>query len=72
MCVVAPPWTLPAATLTANAALGPWRPPVWVLLVAVSLVATVLPYLFGMSALQYLPVTAASVPPVVAIGLAWA
>lgn len=76
MIVVAPPWTLPVDLLTATAELGPWRPPVWVLLVAVALVSTVAAYLLGIMALQHLPAAVASVlalaEPVVATALAWA
>ncbi|MFF5992903.1 EamA family transporter [Prauserella flavalba] len=75
VCVVSPPWTLPASVLTSPAELGPWRPPVWALLVAVALLSTVLAYLAGTSALRHLPVAAASVlalvEPLVATAAAW-
>jgi drug/metabolite transporter (DMT)-like permease len=75
VCVVAPPWTLPGSLLTAPAELGPWQPPVWLLLVAVSLFSTVLAYLAGITALRHLPVSTASVlallEPLVATTSAW-
>lgn len=75
VCAVAPPWTLPAAVLTAPADFGPWHPPVWVLLVAVALLSTALAYLLGTTALRHLPASVASVlalmEPVVATVLAW-
>lgn len=75
MCGVSAPWTLSSATLTAEAVLGPWGPPVWALLVSGALVVGVLGYLLGVSSLQYLPVTVASVlalaDPIVATALAW-
>ncbi|SFQ06283.1 Threonine/homoserine efflux transporter RhtA [Amycolatopsis arida] len=76
VCAVAPPWTWPTEVLAAPAAFGPWRPPVWLLLVAVALVSTVLAYLAGITALRHLPASVASVlalgEPLVATGLAWA
>lgn len=76
VCAVAPPWTLPAAVLSAPAGLGPWQPPVWVLLVAVALFSTVLAYALGTSALRHLPASVASVvgllEPLVATATAWA
>lgn len=75
VCLVAPPWTLPAATLTAPAEIGPWHPPVWTLLVAVALFSTVLAYLAGITALRHLPASTASVlallEPLVATSTAW-
>ncbi len=75
VCVVAPPWTLPASTLLAPAELGPWRPPVWSLLVAVAVLSTVLAYLAGITALRHLPASTASVlaliEPLVATTMAW-
>ncbi|RBM16347.1 EamA family transporter [Prauserella sp. PE36] len=75
VCVVSPPWTLPASVLASPAELGPWRPPVWALLLAVALVSTVLAYLAGISSLRHLPVAAASVlalvEPLVATAAAW-
>ncbi|MGQ0841125.1 EamA family transporter [Actinokineospora sp.] len=73
--VVAPPWTLPAAVLTAPAEFGPWQPPVWVLLIVVALVSTALAYSLSITSLRYLPSTVASVlaltEPIVATVLAW-
>ncbi|MEU6644849.1 EamA family transporter [Saccharomonospora sp. NPDC046836] len=73
--VVAPPWTLPAEVLTSQAEFGPWRPPVWLLLVVVALLSTVLAYLAGITALRHLPAAAASVlalvEPLVATAAAW-
>lgn len=75
MCAVAPPWTLPLDTVSMPATLGPWAPPVWLLLVAVALISTVLAYLAGISALRHLPASVASVlalcEPLVATSLAW-
>ncbi|EHR62201.1 EamA family transporter [Saccharomonospora cyanea] len=75
VCVVAPPWNLPASTLLAPAELGPWRPPVWSLLVAVAVLSTVLAYLAGITALRHLPASTASVlaliEPLVATTMAW-
>ncbi|MFC4001118.1 DMT family transporter [Prauserella oleivorans] len=75
VCVVAPPWTLPAEVLTAPTEFGPWQPPVWTLLVAIALVSTVIAYLAGITALRHLPVAAASVlalvEPLVATAAAW-
>ncbi|GAA1943590.1 EamA family transporter [Amycolatopsis minnesotensis] len=75
VCAVAPPWTMPAAVLTAPTDFGPWHPPVWALLVAVALLSTALAYLLGTTALRHLPASVASVlalmEPVVATVLAW-
>ncbi|WP_116052057.1 EamA family transporter [Amycolatopsis palatopharyngis] len=75
VCVVAPPWTIPAEVLTSPAEFGPWRPPVWSLLIAVALFSTVLAYLAGITALRHLPVSTASVlallEPLVATAAAW-
>lgn len=73
--VVAPPWTIPGSVLLAPAALGPWHPPVWVLLVAVALISTVFAYLAGITALRHLAASTASVlalvEPLVATTGAW-
>ncbi|WP_024874651.1 EamA family transporter [Saccharomonospora piscinae] len=75
VAVVAPPWTMPASVLLGPAELGPWRPPVWLLLVAVAVFSTALAYFAGISALRHLPASTASVlallEPVVATGMAW-
>lgn len=75
VCVVAPPWTLPGSVLTGPAEFGPWRPPVWTLLVGLALFSTVLAYLAGITALRYLPAPTASVlallEPLVATTTAW-
>src|SRR2546423_1809970 len=56
--------------------LGPWRPPAWLLLAILVLLATVLAYFFGTSALRHLPAPIASVlglaEPVVTVATAWA
>ncbi|MFD9964083.1 DMT family transporter [Amycolatopsis sp. NPDC058986] len=74
--VVAPPWTLPWQVITAEARLGPWQPPVWLLLLALVLISTVFAYLAGISALRYLPASVASVlglaEPVYTTAIAWA
>lgn len=73
---VAPVWALPGAVVAGGSTFGPWHPPVWVLLVAVALVATVVAYLAGMAALRHLPSSVVSVlsliEPVTATALAWA
>ncbi|WP_307849546.1 EamA family transporter [Qaidamihabitans albus] len=73
--VVAPPWTLPMSIVLGPADFGPWRPPVWALLIALALISTVLAYLAGITALRHLPASAASVlalcEPLVATALAW-
>ncbi|PWV84845.1 Threonine/homoserine efflux transporter RhtA [Prauserella marina] len=75
VCVVAPPWTWPAELLTVPAEFGPWRPPVWTLLAAVALFATVFAYLAGINALRHLPAPVASVlalcEPLIATAAAW-
>ncbi|WP_235022770.1 EamA family transporter [Amycolatopsis alkalitolerans] len=75
VCAVAPPWTIPASLLGAPASLGPWHPPVWALLVTLTVLSTVLAYAFGMTALRYLPAAVASVigllEPVVTIVTGW-
>ncbi|WP_374202670.1 DMT family transporter [Amycolatopsis sp. GM8] len=73
---IAPPWTIPVAILDAPADLGPWHPPVWLLVVAVALLSTALAYALGTSALRHLPAAVASVigllEPIVATATAWA
>ncbi|HEX5118435.1 MAG TPA: EamA family transporter [Pseudonocardiaceae bacterium] len=72
---VAPVWSLPGTVVFHGTAFGPWRPPVWLLLLAVAFVATVVAYLAGMASLRHLPSSVVSVlslgEPVVAIVLAW-
>jgi len=76
VCVVAPPWRMPADVLATTTEWGPWHPPVWLLLVAVALVSTVAAYVIGLTALRHLPASVASVlgllEPVVATATAWA
>ncbi len=76
VCAIAPPWTWPVDVLSGSAAFGPWQPPVWALLVALTLISTVLAYLAGITALRHLPASVASVlglcEPLVATALAWA
>jgi drug/metabolite transporter (DMT)-like permease len=75
VAVIAPPWTLPSDPFAAAAVLGGMRVPVWLVLLALAVVGTVLPYLAGLRALRDLPVTLAGVlallEPVVAAALAW-
>ncbi|MFD2422583.1 EamA family transporter [Amycolatopsis pigmentata] len=72
----APPWTLPGAVLTTPAALGPWHPPVWLVLLGLALFSTVVAYFLSTMSLRHLPASVASVlallEPVVAAGTAWA
>jgi drug/metabolite transporter (DMT)-like permease len=72
---VAPVWSLPGTVVFHGTAFGPWRPPVWVLLLAVAFVATVVAYLASMASLRHLPSSVVSVlslvEPVVATALAW-
>lgn len=71
MAVVTPPWTLPWNLLTATSMLGP----VWLVLLALAVAGTALPYLAGLLALRDLPSPLASmlafVEPLVAAALAW-
>jgi len=75
VCALAPPWTLPASVLTAPADFGRWHPPVWTLLVALALLPTVFAYITGITALQYVSASVASVlgllEPVVTTVTAW-
>lgn len=76
VCAVSPPWTMPAALLGAPVVFGPWQPPVWALLVSLTLLSTVLAYAMGTTALRHLPAPVASVvgllEPIVAVATAWA
>src|SRR5690606_6886387 len=76
VCLIAPPWTMPSSTLLSSAEFGPWRPPVWLLLVTVAVLSTVFAYLAGITALRHLPASTASVlallEPLVATSMAWA
>lgn len=75
ICVVAPPWTWPVHLLTENVGFGAWHPPIWVLLTVLVLVATVLAYVTGISALRHLPASVASVlglvEPILTTAAAW-
>jgi drug/metabolite transporter (DMT)-like permease len=75
ICVVAPPWTWPVRLLDVDVEFGAWRPPVWLLLTLLVLVATVLAYVFGISSLRHLPASVASVlglvEPVITTVAAW-
>lgn len=75
VCAIAPPWTVPWRLLGAPAEFGPWHPPVWTLLIALVLIATVLAYATGMTALRHLPASVASVvglvEPLIAAAAAW-
>jgi drug/metabolite transporter (DMT)-like permease len=72
---LAPVWSLPGSVVAGDTAFGPWLLPVWVLLVAVALVATVVAYVAGMASLRHLPSSVVSVlsliEPVTSIVLAW-
>jgi drug/metabolite transporter (DMT)-like permease len=72
---VVPPWRWPAGLLGTRVALGGWHPPVWLLLTLLVLVATVLAYACGISALRHLPASVASVlglvEPVIVTVTAW-
>ncbi|HWD04759.1 MAG TPA: EamA family transporter [Amycolatopsis sp.] len=76
VCVVAPPWTWPWPLMGTDVAFGPWRPPIWLLLLALVLVPTVLSYSAGISSLRHLPASVASVlgvaEPVMTVVFAWA
>lgn len=75
VAVIAPPWTLPSDLLTTDAMLGGLRVPVWLVLLALAVLGTALPYLAGLWALRDLPATQAGVlslvEPLVAAALAW-
>ncbi|WP_435591693.1 EamA family transporter [Nocardia sp. bgisy118] len=75
VAAVAPPWTLPSGLLTTAAVLGGLRAPVWLVLLALAVAGTVLPYLAGLRALRDLPAALAGVlslvEPLVAAVLAW-
>jgi drug/metabolite transporter (DMT)-like permease len=76
MIAVCPPWTIPAHLFTAPAVFGPLHTHAWQLLLAITLIATVVAYLTGMAAPRHLPSSVVSVlslvEPVVSIALAWA
>jgi drug/metabolite transporter (DMT)-like permease len=75
MCLLAPMWTIPVRQLTAGAALGPWHPSTWSVLLVIALLSTVAAYVTGMAAMRHLPSAVMSVlalaEPVISIGLAW-
>lgn len=75
MLGVSQPWHIPRRLLAAPARFGAMHLPVWQLLVAMAVVATVLAYLASLAALRHLPPSMVSVlslfEPVVATGLAW-
>ncbi|HEX3789727.1 MAG TPA: EamA family transporter [Pseudonocardiaceae bacterium] len=75
MTIASPLWKIRWHSLGVSTALGPWRPPVWVLLLLIVLVATVAAYVTGMAALRHLPSGVVSMlallEPVVAIVVAW-
>lgn len=75
LAVLAPPWTLPFELFDAGADFGPWRLPVWALVLACAVVSTAMAYLLSISSLRDLPANVASVlallEPVVATTLAW-
>jgi drug/metabolite transporter (DMT)-like permease len=71
-----PPWTIPGRLLAVRTRFGPVHTPLWALLLAIAVIATVIAYLAGMAALRHLPSSVVSVlslvEPVVATALAWA
>lgn len=73
---IAPPWTLPTGIIGETRKFGPWNPPVWTLLVAITVVSTAMAYLLSISAMRYIPSNVVSVlalcEPVVATIAAWA
>ena len=73
---VSQPWAIPSRLLKAPARFGAVHLPVWQLLVAMAVIATVLAYLASLAALRHLPPSMVSVlslfEPVVATALAWA
>lgn len=75
IALIAPPWSLPADRLVADAELGGLRVPVWTLLVACAVVSTAVAYLLSITALRHMPANVVSVlalcEPVVATALAW-
>jgi len=75
IALIAPPWSLPADRLVADAELGGLHVPVWTLLVACAVVSTAVAYLLSITALRHMPANVVSVlalcEPVVATALAW-
>lgn len=75
VCIVCPPWTLPFRLIGASVNLAGWHPPAWVILGCLTVLATVVPYLAGITALRDLPPAAAStlglIEPLVATVAAW-
>jgi drug/metabolite transporter (DMT)-like permease len=71
LSVISPPWDLPFDVLDAPTRLGP----VWMVLLEITVVATVVPYVAGMTAFRHIPSNVASVigvaEPVIATLLAW-
>lgn len=76
MVAIDPPWTVPARLVTAPVRFGPLHLPMWQLLLAIALIATVIAYLASMAAMRHLPSSVVSVlallEPVTATVLAWA
>ena len=72
---VCPPWMLPLHLLDAPTTLAGWHPPAWLVLIMLTVLATVVPYLTGIIALRHLPPTAAStlglIEPTIATVAAW-
>ncbi|HEX6356903.1 EamA family transporter [Actinophytocola sp.] len=75
IAVIAPPWAMPGDILTSDADFGGWHVPVWTLVVACTVVSTLMAYLLSISAMRYLPTNVVSVlalvEPVVATAMAW-
>lgn len=75
VAALAAPWTLHAGQFTTPAVLGGLPLPAWLVLLALAIAGTALPYLAGLRALRDLPSTLASVlsvvEPLVAAALAW-
>ncbi|MGV9661963.1 EamA family transporter [Nocardia niigatensis] len=75
MAIFTPPWILPSQLLTAPATLGGLQVPAWLVLPALAVFGTVVPYLAGLRALRDLPPASASVlavaEPLIAAVLAW-
>jgi drug/metabolite transporter (DMT)-like permease len=75
IAVLAPPWSLPAATMGRAADFGGMAVPVWALLLTCAVLSTAIAYLLSISAMQYLPSNVLSVialcEPIVATTLAW-
>ncbi|HVV25351.1 MAG TPA: EamA family transporter [Pseudonocardiaceae bacterium] len=76
MIAIDPPWTIAGRLVTTPAHFGPLTLPLWQLLLALAVIATVVAYLASMAAMRHLPSAVVSVlgllEPVTATVLAWA